>query len=76
MNRFKCNRCDSIGESGPDAHCECDETEERLTAERDAYRSALVDLVMWTHPDKRNEPHMETVRIRARELLKNGPVRP
>lgn len=47
-----------------------------LVRERDAYRSALADLVMWTHPDKRNSPHMETARICARELLKNGPVRP
>lgn len=49
---------------------------ERMRAERDAYRSALANLVMWTHPDKRDQPQMETMRLRARDLLKHGPKEP
>ena len=47
-----------------------------VTAERDAYRSMLCDLMAFAKPMSISPPLVERQWDRARELLKNGPVKP
>lgn len=44
-----------------------------LTAERDAYRAMVCDLLASAVPNQRDHPTMTKQWARARELLKNGP---
>lgn len=44
-----------------------------LTAERDAYRSALCDVVASASPNRKDHPTMHAAWEKARALLKDGP---
>jgi hypothetical protein len=48
----------------------------QLAAERDAYRSALCDVVASASPNRRDHPTMHAAWEKARALLKDGPVPP